>query len=263
MKTVIRIKTQQCCILNNPLQREIAQIPGVFGVNADMFAGIISVDHTNETDLEQLYKSVTNSGYELIEDEFKNRANQWDSPEKVMYAKEFVTEIKKYITFSEEDKIMDFGCGTGLVGLEILPEVNFAVMADTSPSMIEVLESKLDYAQLEKIEIINGPLSLYKNKDIDKLLALMALHHIDKLDETIDLMSKTIINEGMLIIGDMLTEDGSFHAPALVPHNGFDLDELSGKIEKHGFEVLIKHPYSIQSKRDIQYHRFILIAKNK
>lgn len=263
MRTIIKIKTQQCCVLNNPLQRDLAQVPGVFGINADMFAGIITIDHTNETDLELLNKTVINSGYELAEDEFKSKSHKWDTPDKIFHAKEFVEELKKYISFDKEDKIMDFGCGTGLVGLELLPEVSFAVMADTSASMLEVLESKLDYAQLEKVEIINGPLSLYKNRDIDKLISLMAFHHIENLDEIIERISKTLKHGGLFILGDVLTEDGSFHAPATVPHNGFDLEELASRIEKFGFEVLIKYPFSVQIKNENQYHRFILIAKNK
>lgn len=263
MRTVIKIKTQQCCILNNPLQRDLSQVAGVFGVVADMFAGVITVDHTNETDIETLYKQVILSGYELAEDYFTQKANKWDTPEKEQFAKEFVAEIKKYIQFSSEDKIMDFGCGTGLVGLELLPEVSFAVMADTSSAMLEVLESKLSYAQLEKIEIIDGPLSLYSGNDIDKAVTLMALHHIENLDETIKLMSNTIKKNGLLIIGELLTEDGSFHAPSVVAHNGFDLEEICELIENNGFEVLLKHPYSIQKRKDNEFHRFILIAKNK
>ncbi len=262
MKTIIKIKTQQCCILNNPIQRELSLVPGVFGVSADMFNGIISIDHTNETDKNILNKTVIECGYELIEDIFDKKANEWDSVKKIESVQLFVNEIKKHVKFKSSDKIVDFGCGTGLVGLDLLQEVSKAIMVDTSTSMLEVLESKLSYAQMEKIEIINGPLTLYNNKDIDKLVSFMAFHHIENINDTIETIGKTIRKEGMLIIGDLVEEDGSFHAPEIVPHNGFNLQTLSNLIENNGFRVVEKYPYNTQKKEDKEYQRFILIAIN-
>ena len=56
---------------------------------------------------------------------FDKAAKTWDSkPTSVAIAKACVKNIKKYIDIEQDIKILDYGCGTGLVAIAISNESN-------------------------------------------------------------------------------------------------------------------------------------------
>jgi hypothetical protein len=66
-------------------------------------------------------------------------------------------------------------------------------------------------------------------------------------------------------IGDLETEPGTFHAPDVVPHNGFDPSELSRLFEKGGFTLNKTHTFLTMPKEGNDgvtrtYSAFILDA---
>lgn len=262
METKINIKTTNSCALKNPLHGIVNSLPGVYGVEADMFSGVIKFNHTNEVSAIEIEEAVRSAGYEIIKDSFAEIANEWDTPQRVKMVKDFVTEVKSHIHFSGEDIIVDLGCGTGLVGLELLDEVKFCNFIDTSASMLDALESKLSYAQLERSAIFKGSLMDYTGSEIDKIIAHNSMHHIEEINALIERAKRTLKPGGVFIVADILEEDGSFHYPEVVPHNGFNTTKLANLFESIGFKILINRIYGKQIKKDKEYQKFIIIAKN-
>lgn len=262
MRTLFKIKKQACCVLSNPLQAQLIKLPGVFGVNADLFSGVITIDYTDEANEEDFIDTIIKEGYEIVENPFDKKANEWDTPQRVKFANEFVQEVEKMIQPNEQTTIMDFGCGTGLVGIGLLNSVGRVVMLDSSKAMLEVLDSKLNYEQFEKTQIIFGEINNYEKKDIDILVTLTTLHHIENISSLFIQMGRVIKKGGELIIGELCPEDGSFHHPEIVPHNGFDSQMLAKQLEEHNFKVIENRIYSEQIKNNKSYKRFIIKAIN-
>lgn len=261
MRSVIKIVPQTCCILNNPLQNEIVLMPGVFGVVVDLFSGSVTVDHTTELKEDSIKNKIIELGYQLVEDEFQVKSQHWESADKIAATKLFVENVNQLVEFNDRQKIIEVGCGTGLVGLSYLNTVRSLVMIDKSASMLEVLEQKLSYEEWEKVETIHGTLENYEGDEADRIMLFMSLHHISDIDKIIKLFYKNLKSGGKLIIGDLIGEDGSFHHPEIVPHNGFDTDLLKKMINSEGFNVVYNRVYTVTHKKEIDYPRFLLIAE--
>lgn len=195
----------------------------------------------------------------------REKAISWDSPLKVEISSKFVSEMKKSINFGKSLKVMDFGCGTGLVGLNIAPLVKSVVFIDTSKAMLEVLQNKEEIKQKSSAsyKIIHGSIDRYTSKDIDVLFTLMALHHIEDTQATIERFASIIKPGGVLVIGDLNEEDGLFHGTESVAHNGFYIPQLAQELENSDFDVVKTYTFNTIERNDKEYEQFILIAKKR
>jgi ubiquinone/menaquinone biosynthesis C-methylase UbiE len=197
-------------------------------------------------------------------DNFAHRAAEWDSPEKIKMTEIFVSELLKHISPQKNWKALEIGAGTGLVGMQLLDKVGAMVFEDTSEAMLGVLKQKPTYGV--PVETVLGEIFEYKKQDIDFAFSCMAFHHIPEIPAAIAHLY-SICNEGALIaIGDLLTEDGSFHRFEPIPHKGFDLDELAAEFVKVGFKLKLAQPYNVLSRERTpgiitDYTQFILVVQ--
>jgi ubiquinone/menaquinone biosynthesis C-methylase UbiE len=196
-------------------------------------------------------------------DNFAHRAKEWDSPEKIKMTEGYVTAVLQKITPEKSWNVLEIGAGTGLVGLQILPHVSKVVFEDTSEAMLEVLKQKL--IGNESVEIVYGEVFDYSKTDIDFVVSSMAFHHIPDIDATLKHLNKITRSGAILAIGDIRSEDGSFHRFEPIPHKGFDTKELSGQFEKAGFRVLSSDTYNVLKRERTPgvitaYEQFLLIA---
>ena len=197
-------------------------------------------------------------------DYFADRAAEWDKPGKIEMADNFVQALLKHIEPQPHWKALEIGAGTGLVGLQLLPRVRSIVFEDTSEEMLKVLRSKID--DNAPVEILHGEISKYRPADIDFVFSNMAFHHIEDIPKTLEHLFAITTPGAKIAIGDIRSEDGSFHRFDPVPHKGFDTDELSAQFEKAGFRVLHVETYNVLRQEKIpgklsDYEQFILIAE--
>ena len=259
MKATIKLNKSNCCSLSNPAQKAIMNIPGVYGVTVNSFENTAEVEFTSETNL-AIIKQLLIEQNIMEEDKFKDKAQNWDSPKKIEMANKFVQFIQKNSLFNKELDIIEAGCGTGLIGLNFVNQVNQLTMIDNSPSMLMVLEEKLFEQNLMNVTVIEGTIDDYIGNQVDKIIIFMALHHINNIDRFIDRCYETIRPGGELIIGDLLEEDGSFHYPEKVAHNGFNLSDLNQELKRKEFKILKSEIFSSISKNNREYPQFVIIA---
>ncbi|MHB9056339.1 MAG: class I SAM-dependent DNA methyltransferase [Paludibacteraceae bacterium] len=196
-------------------------------------------------------------------DFFVEKAADWDQPQKIKMAENFVAEIRRRIDLNPEWKALEIGAGTGLVGLMLLPEIHSIVFEDTSESMLNVLKQKT--VGMNNIEIVHGEVTDYKQQDIDLVISNMAFHHIEDIPGALKHLYTITKPGALLFIGDIRTEDGSFHRFQAIPHQGFDTDQLSQQFEQAGFNVKEVKTYHVLQQEKIpgtisEYEQFILIA---
>ncbi|MDX9747306.1 MAG: class I SAM-dependent methyltransferase [Paludibacter sp.] len=197
-------------------------------------------------------------------DSFAHRAADWDQPSKIKMTTVFINELKKNISIESGWKALELGAGTGLAGLQLLPELDSLVAEDTSAAMLEVLQGKLKGD--EKVTIVNGEIFDYKQCDIDLLFSIMAFHHLPDLEKALNHIATIIKPGGYMVIGDLMPEDGSFHHFEPIPHKGFEPEEIKMQCTQAGFSVEKLYVYDTLQRERIpgtisDYDQFILVAR--
>ena len=197
-------------------------------------------------------------------DNFAQKAKEWDSPRRVQMATIFSNELVNNVELNKNQKAMEIGAGTGLVGLQLLPQINSIVFEDTSAAMLEVLQHKLNGGT--NADILYGDIQLYTNRDIDLVFSNMAFHHIPDIEGVLEHLHAITNDKAKVIISDLVKEDGSFHQNNEdIPHKGFDLEVLSSQFAKAGFLVEKAYVYNTLEKETEDgkfnnYDQFILVA---
>lgn len=173
-------------------------------------------------------------------DNFTERAAQWDQqPERLATARAFLTAIAPLAGQRLQGRILDFGAGTGLIGLPLAARASHVDLVDTSPAMMEVLRAKIaaqaianvrtHLGELDQLDLPQGP--------YDAIVTNNALHHVERIPPLLERLAALLAPGGALLVGDVAAEDGSFHAPNVVPHNGFRPEDVAAMLEGAGLRV--------------------------
>ena len=205
-----------------------------------------------------------------MNDNFTEKAKMWDSnPQVRALADLFSAELDKIMPNHSGLAILELGCGTGLVGLRYAEKAASLDMVDASPAMLDVLRDK-DEVQASHVTIHEGTLSKLLGQTVapesaDWIISNMALHHVEDIPALIRELHRLIKPGGRVTIGELETEPGTFHAPDVVPHNGFNPYELSRLFEKGGFSLNRTYTFLTTPKKDNDgvtrtYSAFILDA---
>ena len=164
---------------------------------------------------------------------------------------------------------MEYGCGTGLVGLSFANKFKELVLVDPSPGMIAQVEVKKQENSLSHVTSMCGNFldGLSISSKFDCIFTSMALHH----EPNVPLLFKTLfgfIEEGgRLIVVDLDEDDGSFHAdePNFNGHHGFGHDYLLETSRKAGFlATTVKTFYEGEREvleKKVSYSLFVLCAE--
>jgi len=174
-----------------------------------------------------------------MEDTFAAKANEWDSnPLRAEMVKKFLHEVHKYAISEKRERMIDFGCGTGVVGLDFIQSTSEVIFIDTSPAMLHVLRQKVSDANIAHARIIEGSIEQSDEaQKADLITSLMSIHHVEDIDLILRQMAARLTPDGQLIIGDLMPEDGSFHHPEVVPHNGFSAEKLEKSLAEAGMKI--------------------------
>lgn len=131
-------------------------------------------------------------------------------------------------------RTLEYGCGTGTLGFLLAPAVREVVAADASPGMIEQVRRKLSLYPATRMRPVL--LDLTRNpvpgEQFDLIVTAMALHHVDDVESLLSRLGELLTEGGWLVVADLCSEDGSFHEPLKVPHNGFAPEALADVVSR-------------------------------
>ena len=171
--------------------------------------------------------------------DFDREAASWDEhPSRVKLANDVAHAIIKQIALTADMDVLDFGCGTGLLTLQLQPLVHSITGADSSEGMLAVFRKKISdwnltntkalLLDLDKGDILKGNYSV--------IVSNMTLHHIKDIRPLLDQFSKTTAPGGYLCITDLDPDNGRFHDDNTgVFHFGFDRAKLLSIFIDAGF----------------------------
>jgi ubiquinone/menaquinone biosynthesis C-methylase UbiE len=172
---------------------------------------------------------------------FDQSAATWDNkPERIALAKAVGEAILREARPTDDMDVLDYGCGTGLVSLFLLPHVRSMTGADSSPGMLDVLGKKIRDEGLVamravKLDLENEPLP---NDRYHMIVSSMVMHHVANLDRVLRNFHEMLLPNGVLCIADLDTEPGLFHPAEVaggVHHLGFDRMAFRERLRKIGF----------------------------
>ncbi len=157
---------------------------------------------------------------------FDEAAQQWDSnPVRVALARGIGEAIQRTVPIQPSWHALDYGAGTGLLTLSLLPRVASVTAFDSSKGMLEQLTKKVADAQIPNVQtrLWNLETEPYADQRFDLVVSSMTLHHLRDVPLVFKRLAALLNPGGWLALADLDTEDGSFHGPANdVFHHGFD-----------------------------------------
>ena len=196
----------------------------------------------------------------------------YENLQTISLAKETTDIIKKEIKLPNDAIILDFGAGTGLLGLNFINEVKHVIFEDVSKGMLDYLQYKLDTQELKNYTIFNGVMEDYNSKEkVDLIMAGMVLHHVEDLKSLFSKFLEMLKPKGYICITDLKKDAPMFNIGVhkhhhVMPHRGFIPEELCENIKKWGcVRTEIKSVSSIIYKgpngEEIVSERFMIIAQ--
>ena len=170
--------------------------------------------------------------------DFDAKASTWDSdPAKVDRARKVAEAIGRAVPDLGIRSVLDYGAGTGLLGLELGPKAARVTLADTSEGMLAVAREKIARSGACNVQTLRLDLAVDPAPParFDLVCTLMTMHHVADVDGILKAFHAVLSPGGVLCVSDLDAEDGSFHGPGFEGHRGFDRPELGRKIREAGF----------------------------
>ena len=173
-------------------------------------------------------------------DKFEMIANIYDTPERIHIAKVSADAIREYVVNATSKNAIDFGCGTGLVGMNLLNDFHSVLFLDTSQNMINQIRQKISDFDIQNVDTLCFDFEKEALSDIhvDYIFMAQVLLHIHDVEFVLSRLFDVLNEGGRLLIVDF---DKNEKVVSDIVHNGFDQVELTDMMTKIGYR-------NIQSK---------------
>jgi ubiquinone/menaquinone biosynthesis C-methylase UbiE len=174
--------------------------------------------------------------------DFDKVAANWDEkPQRRLLAAAVAAGIAEDVPLHNGMHALEYGCGTGLVGLQLAAAVGELTAVDTSAGMLEELRKKSQSLGLENVTPLLIPADRWTLPParFDLVFSSMVLHHIADTDALFRNFQQVLKPGGFIALADLEQEDGSFHDdPTGIAHHGFDPQALLSLLARLGFTDL-------------------------
>jgi cyclopropane fatty-acyl-phospholipid synthase-like methyltransferase len=194
---------------------------------------------------------------------FDAKAATWDEePRRREMAQALVAAILRHVGLRPGLRLLDIGCGTGLIGLPLASVTGSLLGTDLSPGMLDRFNAKAHAAGLPEVrgelrDLAREPLP---PDSIDLAVSAMAFHHIPDTAAMLRAVAGCLAPGGTLAIADLEREDGSFHDDA-VPHLGFEPPAMLAAMTLAGLQpVAVETVYHLV-KAGRSYPIFLAVAR--
>lgn len=173
-------------------------------------------------------------------DKFDMMADIYDTPERTQIAKVLADAIRESLVNAKSKNAIDFGCGTGLVGMNLLNDFNSMLFLDTSQNMIKQVKQKIADQNIRNVDTLCFDFEGDGLSDLhtDYIFMVQVLLHIKDFRSVLLKLYDVLNPGGHLIIIDFNKND---EVVSDMVHNGFDQEEITDIMTKTGYR-------NIQSK---------------
>lgn len=167
---------------------------------------------------------------------FEQMAKRYDTEERIELAKVIVNEVIPELRNSKSKSLIDYGCGTGLISLELSDLVDSVLMIDSSKQMLEVVKAKISNKGITNAKVFHSDFTQETPElKADIVLMSLVLLHIPDTQRILRELFKILNDGGKLIIIDFDKNDKINHPKV---HNGFSHEELKRRLSEVGFKSI-------------------------
>lgn len=180
-------------------------------------------------------------------DKFEMMAQRYDNPERIKIGKIIAEEIREYVVDGKEKSAMDFGCGTGLVGMNLIDEFQSMLFLDTSPNMLEVVQDKINKNNFSNARTlcVDFETTEQPKLQLDYIFMAQVLLHIPDYQAVLTKLFEILIPGGKLIIVDF-DKNKQIHSD--IVHNGFNQGDLTEVLKESGFQIISSKTFYKEEK---------------
>ena len=169
-----------------------------------------------------------------------------------------------YLVDAKNKNAIDFGCGTGLVGMNLLNEFNSILFLDTSQKMINQINQKITEFNIQNVDTLCFDIEKESPVDLhaDYIFMAQVLLHIHDVELVLSRLFDVLNVGGHLLIVDFNKNE---KVVSDIVHNGFDPEELTDIMTKIGYRDTQSNTFYEGSKIFMGHDAsmFILDSQNK
>lgn len=181
--------------------------------------------------------------WDRMANQFDNRSWHFEQPP--------VEETKQYLKIS--DIVLDYGCATGTVTLEIAGNVKVIQGIDISSKMIELAKGKASKRKIENVDFIQSTIfdERYNREHYDVILAFNILHFFKNTKTELQRINELLRPGGLMIIATACMGEKTFLnmlqfllfspliASGIIPYmKFFKFAELEDSIVNENFQIV-------------------------
>ena len=180
-------------------------------------------------------------------DIFEMMANTYDTNERIHIAKVAAAAIRECLVDTENKHAIDFGCGTGLVGMQLLKEFKSVLFLDSSQNMINQMKQKITDLNFQNADTMCFDIETEENLDLhmDYIFMAQVLLHIKEVDLILSRLYNVLNENGHLIIVDFDKNEAISND---MVHNGFEQNNLADLMKKIGYRDIQSKTFYSGSK---------------
>ncbi len=173
---------------------------------------------------------------------FDTMAKKYDTAERIQIAEIIANEIRQQLVNGKERKAIDFGCGTGLVGLNLLQDFQSLLFLDASQEMVDLIQQKIAVLNTPNADTLCYDFETESSLSLkaDVIFMAQVLLHIPDVKGILTNLQKMLNPNGQLLIIDF--DENSKVVSDLV-HNGFEQKALISLLKEIGFEQVEAHTF--------------------
>lgn len=158
-------------------------------------------------------------------EKFDSIANSYDTPERVHIAKVSADAIRIRLGNARNKNAIDFGCGTGLVGMALREEFGTIRFVDTSQKMLDIVEQKIIKEKVGNADTLRFDFETSAGSALrtDYIFMVQVLLHIKDIEPVLSRLHEILNDEGHLLIVDFNRNE---NVVSDMVHSGFDQEAL-------------------------------------
>ncbi|WP_312810841.1 class I SAM-dependent methyltransferase [Sedimentibacter sp.] len=180
-------------------------------------------------------------------DKFEMIADLYDTTERIQIAKVSSEAIRECLVDTKNKTAIDFGCGTGLVGVNLLNDFQSILFLDTSQKMINKIREKISYYNIQNADTLCFDFEKDSLLDLktDYIFMAQVLLHIKDFKSVLIKLHDVLSPGGHLLIVDFNKND---KIVSDMVHNGFEQEELKEDMLSIGFKNVQSKTFYYGSK---------------
>lgn len=173
---------------------------------------------------------------------FERIADRYDTAERAGIAEVIAERIRGQLPDARNMRAMDYGCGTGLVGIRLARSFRSMLFVDASRNMVEVVREKISGLGIGNAETLVADFGASYPADlrVDCIIVSQVLLHVRETGPLLLNLAQLLNAGGHLVLIDF---DKNERVVSDRVHNGFEQSALAGALFDSGFSVVASETF--------------------